>query len=73
MVHVVTDQTAIDAARPADAGTAILSGIEVLPSPLLAALLRNGAKLRPLCRPDAESEPAYRPSQNSPDTSGLGI
>ncbi|MGZ5393916.1 MAG: HNH endonuclease signature motif containing protein [Mycobacterium sp.] len=35
-----------------------------MPTPLLAELLRNGAKLRPLCPPekDAEPEPGYRPS-----------
>ena len=50
-------------ARPASAGRALLSGTEVMPTPLLAELLRNGAKLRPLCTPaDAEPEPGYRPS-----------
>jgi hypothetical protein len=35
----------------------------VLPTPLLAELLRNGAKLRPLCTPvDAPPESGYRPS-----------
>ncbi|MGZ5379112.1 MAG: hypothetical protein ACXWD8_14160, partial [Mycobacterium sp.] len=43
---------------------ALLSGTEVMPTPLLAELLRNGAKLRPMCTPaqDAEPEPHYRPS-----------
>ena len=47
---------------PVSAGTALLSGTEVMPTPLLAELLRNGAKLRPLCPPDGEPEPTYRPS-----------
>ncbi|AEV71239.1 protein of unknown function DUF222/HNH endonuclease [Mycolicibacterium rhodesiae NBB3] len=48
---------------PVSSGTAILSGTEVLPTPLLAELLRNGATLRPLCTPvDAQPESGYRPS-----------
>ncbi len=50
------------ASTPASAGTAILSGTEVMPTPLLAELLRNGAKLQPLCTPEEEPEPGYRPS-----------
>ena len=74
VVHVVTDQTAVDGARPAsvagqparpaDAGTAILSGTEVMPTPLLADLLRSGAKLRPLCARSEDPEPRYRPSNS---------
>ena len=48
----------------ADAGTAILSGTEVLPTPLLAGLLRSGAKLRPLCARSEDPEPRYRPSNS---------
>ena len=48
--------------KPASSGTALLSGTEVMPTPLLAELLRNGAKLQPLCTPAAEPEPHYRPS-----------
>ena len=47
---------------PASSGTALLSGTEVLPTPLLAELLRNGAKLQPLCTPAEEPESGYRPS-----------
>lgn len=47
---------------PVSAGTALLAGTEVMPTPLLAQLLRHGAKLRPLCPPQAEPEPGYRPS-----------
>ena len=41
---------------------AILSGTEAIPTPLLVELLRNGAKLRPLCPLEEEPEPGYRPS-----------
>jgi hypothetical protein len=61
VIHVVADQAAVDAAS---SGTAILSGTEVMPTPLLAELLRTGAKLRPLCPPSVEPEPGYRPSAN---------
>jgi Domain of unknown function (DUF222) len=61
VIHVVADQAAVDAAS---SGTAILSGTEVMPTPLLAELLRTGAKLRPLCPPSMEPEPGYRPSAN---------
>jgi hypothetical protein len=48
---------------PTPTGTAILSGTEVLPTPLLAELLRTGATLRPLCTAvDAQPESGYRPS-----------
>ncbi|MBY0288996.1 MAG: HNH endonuclease [Mycobacteriaceae bacterium] len=79
VVNVYTDQATVDGlnsnaaqtpasatptpSTPASAGTALLSGTEVMPTPLLAELLRNGAKLRPLCTPaDAEPESRYRPS-----------
>ncbi|MFI5506731.1 DUF222 domain-containing protein [Mycobacterium sp. NPDC051804] len=47
---------------PVSAGTALLGGTEVMPTPLLAELLRGGAKLRPLCTPDKDAETGYRPS-----------
>ncbi|BBX05076.1 hypothetical protein BST36_24785 [Mycolicibacterium moriokaense] len=75
VVNVYTDQATVDTlqsaapqrrapAPPANAGTAMLSGTEVMPTPLLAELLRNGAKLRPLCTQEVEGEPesGYRPS-----------
>jgi hypothetical protein len=74
VIHVVADQAAVDTARaqsvsrspapstPAYAGMAVLSGTEVMPTPLLAELLRNGAKLRPMCKPQDEPESGYRPS-----------
>ncbi len=78
VVNVYTDQATVDTvqsatpqtrapqtpAPPADAGTAMLSGTEAMPTPLLAELLRNGAKLRPLCTQEVAVEPEtnYRPS-----------
>jgi hypothetical protein len=77
LVTVVADQVAVDAAGQSlaqsrenpvasadqrhDMGTAML-GTAVLPTPMLAELLRNGAKLQPLCTPDDVPEPRYRPS-----------
>jgi hypothetical protein len=71
VVTVVADQTAIEAARESvtaahvpgtDVGTAILSGRDLLPTPMLAELLRAGATLQPLCIPADEPEQKYRPS-----------
>jgi hypothetical protein len=65
VVNVYADETAVDAAQATqesgrrtaacrrDPGTAVMYGVggtEVLPTPMLAALLRNGATLRPLTR-----------------------
>lgn len=77
VVNVYADQTAVDAAQAAresvrrtaacrrDPGTAVISGLGgsgVLTTPMLAALLRNGATLRPLAAPDQQPEQKYRPS-----------
>jgi hypothetical protein len=78
VVNVHTDQATLDGAQsaataqaapaapapstPTSSGTALLSGTEAIPTPLLAELLRNGAKLQPLCTPEDEPEPGYRPS-----------
>ncbi|BBZ19416.1 HNH endonuclease signature motif containing protein [Mycolicibacterium gadium] len=78
VVNVYTDQATVDNVQrsgaqaapsessapsaPVTAGTALLSGTEVMPTPLLAELLRDGAKLRPLCTPAEEPERGYRPS-----------
>ncbi|ORB63338.1 HNH endonuclease signature motif containing protein [Mycolicibacterium tusciae] len=68
VVNVYTDQATLDGlktpapATPKSFGTAILSGTEVMPTPLLAELLRDGAKLQPLCTPAEEPESGYRPS-----------
>ena len=56
----------IIAQRRADAlgvpSAAIIAGGGVVPTPLLAELIRDGAKVRPLRRPDDKPEPQYRPS-----------
>jgi Domain of unknown function (DUF222) len=72
VVNVYTDQATLDGlqnapstsapANPKSAGTALLSGTDVMPTPLLAELLRHGAKLRPVCTPTEEPESGYRPS-----------
>jgi hypothetical protein len=43
--------------------TAVITSGAVVPTPLLAELIKNGAKLQPLWHPgDAPAEPGYRPS-----------
>ncbi|WP_235629792.1 HNH endonuclease signature motif containing protein [Mycolicibacterium novocastrense] len=42
--------------------TALLLGEDILPAPLLAQLIRDGAKIRPIKLPSDEPEPRYRPS-----------
>jgi hypothetical protein len=41
---------------------ALIVGEGVVPTPLLAQLIRNGAKVRPITMPSDEPEPHYRPS-----------
>jgi hypothetical protein len=41
---------------------ALIVGEGVVPTPLLAQLIRNGAKVRPITMPSDEAEPHYRPS-----------
>ena len=69
VVRVLVDQTALDAAArpamttaPATAGTAIVPGHGVLPTPMLAELLRRGAKVAPLRPPCEKPESTYRPT-----------
>ncbi|MGO4442479.1 DUF222 domain-containing protein [Mycobacterium sp. 2YAF39] len=65
VIHVLTGQMpAPTTPATKDAGTAVLSGTEAIPTPLLAALVRDGAKLRPLPAPEELCEPVsgYRPS-----------
>jgi len=68
VIHVVADQSAVEAAskpKPGaatPAGTAVLLGGDVLPTPVLAEVVRGGAKVKPILVPDAEPEPHYRPS-----------
>ncbi|HPX35087.1 MAG TPA: DUF222 domain-containing protein [Mycobacterium sp.] len=58
VIHVLADSEAV-AARP---GTAVITGGGVVPTPLLAELIRGGAKIRHLRRPPAAAESKYRPS-----------
>jgi hypothetical protein len=71
VIHVIADQQAVEAARgstpttgavPRPAPPALLVGRGVLPNPLLAAVISNGATIKPMARPGAEPEPRYRPS-----------
>ncbi len=76
VIRVLADQPAIDAATqchrggaptdkpaaPGEAGTAIIPGYGVLPTPMLAELLRNGATVAPLPVPCEEPQSGYRPS-----------
>lgn len=74
VIHVLADQQAVaagtdpagadgsaQASRNARPGSAVIVGGGVLPAPLLAELIRGGAKVRYLCAPVA-AEPQYRPS-----------
>ena len=64
VVHVVTDaNAATDEDPPAKKATATLTGHGgIVPTPLLAALISAGAKVRHVRRPADEPEPGYRPS-----------
>lgn len=77
VIHVVADQAAVaDATTRLDTsvgssrdgtGTvrrpaAVMNAGDVVPTPLLAQLIRNGAKLVPLRTPCEEAEQQYRPS-----------
>lgn len=58
VIHVLADAEAV-AAQP---GSAVITGGDVVPTPLLAELVRGGAKVRHLRRPSAAAESRYRPS-----------
>lgn len=76
VVHVVADAEALDAqcdprmSGDGDAdgddrrprGSAVIIGGGVMPTPLLAELIRDGARVRHLRKPGDEPEPNYRPS-----------
>ncbi|MDT5211511.1 MAG: hypothetical protein QOF67_3926 [Mycobacterium sp.] len=70
VIHVLTDQSALDAAsreQAADAAAvkppaALIVGEGIVPTPLLSELIRCGAKVRPIKMPSDEPEPNYRPS-----------
>jgi hypothetical protein len=53
----------LDTPRTGPSAAALIVGRGVIPTPLLAELVRDGAKIRPLHHPcDAPPEPQYRPS-----------
>ena len=58
VIHVLADAESV-AAQP---GSAVITGGGVVPTPLLAELVRGGAKVRYLRRRTAAAEPQYRPS-----------
>ena len=63
VIHVLTDTTAMSAAaerKPAAGG--LLLNEKIIPTPLLAELIRSGAKVREVGRPGEASEPGYLPS-----------
>ncbi len=77
VIHVLADEDCLTAepdpqmsGEPANAedpvssapGSAALVGGGVVPTPLLAALIRSGARVRHLRRPPDAAEPQYRPS-----------
>lgn len=70
VIRVMTEQSAVDAAlreQVFDAGAgnppaALIVGEGIVPTPLLAALIRGGAKVRPINRPSDAPESRYRPS-----------
>jgi hypothetical protein len=49
-------------AQPPRRAAGVIPGGGIVPNPLLAELIRNGAKLRFVQQPCAEAEPQYRPS-----------
>jgi uncharacterized protein DUF222 len=68
VIRVLAEQSTVEAAagsaeQPAVAPPpALIVGEGVVPTPLLAQLIRNGAKVRPITMPSDEPEPNYRPS-----------
>src|SRR6059058_470830 len=77
VIRVLAEQSAVDAATAAIDGVsqeqrseapavtppaALIVGEGVVPTPLLAQLIRGGAKVRPITMPSDEPEPHYRPS-----------
>ncbi|WP_210085587.1 DUF222 domain-containing protein [Mycobacterium sp. OAE908] len=65
VIRVLAEQSAVDAAtepRNATRPAAMIVGEGIVPTPLLAQLIRGGAKVRPITTPAEEPEPHYRPS-----------
>ena len=62
VIHVLTDTGTGGAEPSGDSGSAVIVGGGVVPTPLLAELIGNGAKVRQMRRPKDGAEPQYRPS-----------
>lgn len=62
VIHVLTDTGAGGNEPSGDSGSAVIVGGGVIPTPLLAELIGNGAKVRQMRRPKDGAEPQYRPS-----------
>ena len=65
VIHVVADEAAVTTSATAGtvrAPAAVMTSGGVVPTPLLAQLIRNGAKLVPLRTPCEQAEARYRPS-----------
>jgi hypothetical protein len=68
VIRVLAEQSTVEAAaesaeaRAAGPPSALIVGEGIVPAPLLAQLIRNGAKVRPITMPSDEPEPHYRPS-----------
>ena len=68
VIRVLADQSAVDAATglpnspQSRRAPALIVGEGIVPTPLLAKLIRGGAKVRPITMPSDEPEPHYRPS-----------
>lgn len=58
VIHVLADTEAVAVQQ----GSAMISGGGAVPTPLLAELIRTGAKIKHLRQPQAAAEPWYRPS-----------
>ncbi|KAA0111957.1 HNH endonuclease signature motif containing protein [Mycolicibacterium sp. P1-5] len=70
VIHVVADHAAVEQAktpattekRPTRRSAALMAGGGVVPTPLLAELIRGGAQVVGLAAPCEDGEPRYRPS-----------
>jgi hypothetical protein len=72
VIHVVADVSAVETAlapdpvaghaRPRRRPAAVMANGGVIPNPLLAQLIRDGAAIVPLVTPCAQAESGYRPS-----------
>jgi hypothetical protein len=65
VIRVLADQSTVNAATAPATVTpppALIVGEGIVPAPLVAQLIRDGAKVRPITMPSDEPEPHYRPS-----------